>query len=369
MTTRRAPLHDLHPVADGLLYAAVGAVAGGVPAIFLDALRPGPATPWVCALVCAGLAFVRSTPVQLRLGGGRLDNRAPLRMLVGGAGFTAWLCTLGLPWLACAALAVTTVVHVGWSGHRAGRFGLLQGVVTVVLLQVAVHRGWVPSIVDPLTGDVIAAVELVFFAVLVVNVGLVTRDRERVEQALEDERGRHTRDLLHAATHDRLTGLLDRAEVVRRLEGALAHASPSAQIAVLFADLDGFKAVNDTHGHDGGDRAIVAVAARLRELVRDDEHVARLGGDEFLIVLTGLPGEEAARAAVTRVEDAVTARYDVGGAWAPLGVSIGLALAAAPVPAAALVAAADLAMYEVKDRRRPARAEARAVAAAPVPPS
>jgi diguanylate cyclase (GGDEF)-like protein len=369
VTTRRAPLHELPPAVDALVYAAAGAVFGGVPAVFLDALRPGPATPWVCALVCAALALVRSTPVQLLLGGGRLDNRAPLRMLIGGTGFTVWLCTLGLPWLACAALAVTTTVHVGWSGHRTGRVGLLQGAVTVVALQVAVHRGWIPSLVDPVTGDVVAAVELVFFAALVINISLVTRDRERVQQALEDERARHTRDLLHAATHDRLTGLLDRAEVVRRLDDALTTASPSAQVAVLFADLDGFKAVNDTHGHDGGDRVIVAVAERLRGLVRDDEHVARLGGDEFLLVLTALPDEAAARAAVARIEAAVTGRYATGTASAPLGVSIGLALAAGPVPAAGLVAAADLAMYEVKARRRPGTTDVRLSAASEASPS
>jgi len=337
---------------ESLVFALAGAVAGGLPAQLLTGLVAGTARPWTCALVCAGLGAVRSPAVQLRIGGGRLDNRAPLRMLLGGTGFTVWLCTLGLPWLASSALAVTTIVHVGWSGHRAWRFGMVQGVVTTVVLQLGVHRGWVPSLVPAATADLVAAVQLLFFAVLVVNTGLVTRDRERVQQALEDERERHTRDLLHAATHDRLTGLLDRAEVLRRLDDVLVTASPAARVAVLFADLDGFKAVNDTHGHDGGDRVLLEVAHRLRGLVRADEHVARLGGDEFLLVLTALPDEAAAVAAVDRIVAAVSGRYDLGSASAPVGVSVGLALAARPTPAAGLVSAADLAMYEVKARRR-----------------
>jgi len=359
----------LSPAAESLVYAVGGLLTGGLPALLLTHVLPGVAQPWTCALVCAGLGTVRSPAVQLRIGGGRLDNRAPLRMLLGGTGFTAWLCTLGLPWLACSALAVTTIVHVGWSGHRAWRFGLAQGVLTTAAVQLGVHLGWVRSLVDEETAHLVAAVQLVFFLALVLNIGLVTRDRERVQQVLDDERRRHTRDLLHAATHDRLTGLLDRAEVVRRLDDALAAASPSAQVAVLFADLDGFKAVNDTFGHDSGDRVLLEVAQRLHGLVRADEHVARLGGDEFLVVLTALPDAAAARAAADRIEAALTGRYDTPTASASLGVSVGLAVAEQPTPASGLVSAADLAMYEVKARRRPGTTDVRLSAASEASPS
>nr|WP_240895538.1 GGDEF domain-containing protein [Kineococcus siccus] len=259
------------------------------------------------------------------------------------------------------------MVHVGWSGHRTAAVGLVQGLVTTVVLSAGVRGGWVPSLVDPTTADVVAAVQLLFFALLVINIGLVTRDREEVQRALEDEREQHTRTLLHAATHDRLTGLLDRAEAVRRLDAALAHAAPDAQVAVLFADLDGFKAVNDTHGHDSGDQVLLAVAGRLRGLVRADELVARLGGDEFLLVLTGLPDAAAARAAVARVEAAVAGRYDLGPGEAAIGVSIGLAVATGPAPAPGLVAAADLAMYEVKAGRHAPRVALPADGTAPAP--
>jgi len=100
-------------------------------------------------------------------------------------------------------------------------------------------------------------------------------------------------NLRHLAYNDVLTGLPNRLLLQDRLRQALAHARrANARLAVCYLDLDGFKAVNDTHGHAEGDRLLVEVAARLRQSVREGDTVARLGGDEFVLLLLDL--EEAA---------------------------------------------------------------------------
>ena len=100
-------------------------------------------------------------------------------------------------------------------------------------------------------------------------------DRKQKEQAIE-----------HAALHDALTGLPNRALLSDRLEQAIGHAARGrAKFGVLFLDLDRFKMVNDTIGHDGGDELLRTVAKRLRDRVRATDTVARQGGDEFIIML------------------------------------------------------------------------------------
>lgn len=92
----------------------------------------------------------------------------------------------------------------------------------------------------------------------------------------------------HAALHDALTGLPNRSLFNDRLEHGLAQAKRHGlSMAVMFLDLDGFKAINDTHGHDAGDALLQAVADRLKENTRDDDTVSRIGGDEFLYLVMG----------------------------------------------------------------------------------
>mgnify|MGYP000853448243 FL=1 len=156
--------------------------------------------------------------------------------------------------------------------------------------------------------------------------------------------------LLHIATHDTLTGLANRRMLTERLSHALARAERTGEaVAVLFIDLDGFKSVNDNHGHGAGDEVLRDVATRLRQIARSTDFVARLGGDEFVILLdTDVhPGSPSMLA--ERVFDALSAPCRFTGGEAQIGASIGVAMHP-PLSnlAADLIRRADAAMYEAK---------------------
>jgi diguanylate cyclase (GGDEF)-like protein/PAS domain S-box-containing protein len=167
----------------------------------------------------------------------------------------------------------------------------------------------------------------------------------------------------HLAYHDPLTGLPNRTMFEQHLGLALARARrDDLAVAVLFLDLDGFKPVNDGHGHATGDEMLRQVGARLRQAVRETDLVARQGGDEFLVLVADLPVGAAAldaRAAVTKVSDRIAEamsepfRMRVG--MLTMRVSVGCAIY--PMDGddgSELLRSADAAMYEHK-RHRPSR--------------
>src|SRR4051794_25819343 len=135
------------------------------------------------------------------------------------------------------------------------------------------------------------------------------------------ERDRRVR---HEADHDALTGLANRRALERTLESALGRAGARGRsVGVVMMDLDGFKAINDTHGHAAGDRALREVAARLRRCVRERDLVARFGGDEFVVVLTDLGGRsEAVQDSVERVREALAEPFDGMRLNAAVGVAV-----------------------------------------------
>jgi diguanylate cyclase (GGDEF)-like protein len=141
-----------------------------------------------------------------------------------------------------------------------------------------------------------------------------------------DITGRQFREdqLAHAATHDPLTGLANRALLLDRLQLSMARIGRSCEaVLVMLLDLDGFKTVNDTHGHAAGDRVLQEVADRLGEAMRGADTVARLSGDEFVVCadLTDQhPGEAVVR---KRVESAMSDAYHVGGRSVFLPAGIG----------------------------------------------
>src|SRR5262249_41361885 len=137
------------------------------------------------------------------------------------------------------------------------------------------------------------------------------------------ERDRRTR---HEADTDPLTGLANRRALERTLQAALTRAQANSRcVAVLMLDLDGFKAVNDRHGHAAGDEALREVARRRRGCVRERDLVARLGGDEFVVVLTDL-GTDAAIDTVERVRAALAEPIGVGRrTYVELQAAIGVA--------------------------------------------
>jgi diguanylate cyclase (GGDEF)-like protein/PAS domain S-box-containing protein len=163
------------------------------------------------------------------------------------------------------------------------------------------------------------------------------------------ERDRRTR---HEADHDPLTGLANRRALERVLETALPRAGAlSRSVGVLMLDLDGFKAVNDRHGHAAGDQALREVARRLRRCVRERDLVARLGGDEFVVVLTDLGDDSgAAHDTVERVRSALESPIAVDGAvTVELRAAIGVAVFPGDGESVAdLLAVADRGMYAAK---------------------
>jgi diguanylate cyclase (GGDEF)-like protein len=160
---------------------------------------------------------------------------------------------------------------------------------------------------------------------------------------------RASRRLRHQATHDTLTGLSNRAELHEQGARLLAGARrDDALAALMLIDLDRFKEVNDTMGHEQGDRLLVEVACRLGELLRGTDVLARLGGDEFA-VLAALPHRGAVGEVATRLQRALERPFDVGGVAIELGASIGIALQPDHgEDVSTLLRHADVAMYEAK---------------------
>ena len=160
-----------------------------------------------------------------------------------------------------------------------------------------------------------------------------------------------TEELTRRAMHDMLTGLGNRALLWDRLTAALARARRSGKpTGVLLLDLNGFKPVNDTYGHDAGDLVLKVVAERLRTCVRTEDTVARLGGDEFVIVAEDLTGVDGALVVAERVVQALNEPMTVNGHELRTPASIGIAISYGLGAADDVLREADTAMYVAKRR-------------------
>jgi diguanylate cyclase (GGDEF)-like protein len=164
------------------------------------------------------------------------------------------------------------------------------------------------------------------------------------------EKQQADRRIRFLAHHDALTGLANRPQLVDRLEHALAVLPlRGGNIAVHFLDLDRFKLVNDSLGHDGGDTLLKTVAERLRAVIRNEDVVARLGGDEFVVVQTGIASKIQAEDFARRIISAVTAPIILKDRPFVATVSVGIALAPADgTNSERLLKSADLALYKAK---------------------
>ena len=217
----------------------------------------------------------------------------------------------------------------------------------------------------PAVGEALAKTETVEDKVQVaadklstVNLALKVEVRER--QLLEfrlaavTEKAEASRN---AAFHDLLTGLPNRGLFNDRLEHGLAQAKRHERnLAVMFIDLDEFKKINDTHGHEAGDEVLKTVSVRLTASTRDDDTVSRHGGDEFLYLLTEVVSEQE----LTRIAEKLAASIEmpcgvrVGGIQVDLSVGASIGIAIYPkdgTTAQALVNSADKAMYQAKQAR------------------
>ena len=150
--------------------------------------------------------------------------------------------------------------------------------------------------------------------------------------------------LSETASRDSLTGLLNRT-VIEEMD--------PTNLAVLFIDLDGFKAVNDELGHATGDDVLARAANRILHHTRPSDRVARVGGDEFVVILRDLAPGETVEAVASRIEDALSAPYQVGPETIKVGASVGIAYGAPGETISEVVDRADRAMYAVKRTRQP----------------
>jgi len=167
------------------------------------------------------------------------------------------------------------------------------------------------------------------------------------------ERRSYEQLLAHQATHDPLTGLVNRSQLRDLLQRTWEQSAATGRtFAVLFGDLDGFKGVNDQHGHEVGDVLLRTVADRVRHAIRGGDVAIRYGGDEFLVVCPDTD-RAVAEMVAQRLAEAVARPVVIGPHRIDTGVSVGLAVGAGPVgDVDALVRQADEAMYAVKGPRR-----------------
>jgi diguanylate cyclase (GGDEF)-like protein len=231
---------------------------------------------------------------------------------------------VAIAWLSGGALGFFTGLGVGLYD-----VGALTSVPDLESVAALVHDG---ALVTPLT-----------LAVLGLAAGGASELRRQV--ALQ-------REAFDRTQYDVLTGLLNRQTFERRL-GDWMTAGPSgakpAMFAVLFVDLDRFKFVNDTFGHDTGDKLLKAIGTTLRENVREGDLVARLGGDEFVVALKGLSDRETAAVIAGKLVRLLSTPYDLGERTVSVSASIGVAVYPRDgEDVAALTMSADNAMYAVK---------------------
>jgi diguanylate cyclase (GGDEF)-like protein len=206
---------------------------------------------------------------------------------------------------------------------------------------------------------VLAATSIVLFSLVVTRfswlysgarrqAALLTERGESLQVALDVQRSLQE-ELRHQAFHDGLTGLPNRALLHDRVEHALASTSRlGTTVGLFFCDLDGFKAVNDSLGHQVGDAVLVSAAHRLQTIVRRGDTVARLGGDEFAILLENVENTEVGVSLAARIVDILREPLMIGDRQINVSVSFGVAFSDDVVTAEQLLSEADTAMYEAK---------------------
>lgn len=262
--------------------------------------------------------------------------------------FTFGILGAGYWWLVLSSLLVSTLYSV--------RAGAINAVVTTVLMAI-VGLGFITGTLSFTTDiaayavSVPAWVGLLVAAIVtpfIVFQAIVAYQQTTLE--LLDEVHKQRDQIQQLATHDQLTGLPLPSLAADRLQVALHAARRSGKkVALLFIDLDGFKNVNDTLGHEAGDHVLKEVAHRLLKAIRAEDTAARVGGDEFIAVLGGLPDDRVPAQVARRAIRAISAPIDYAGQKTSVGVSIGIGLFPDHADdAQGLRRAADAAMYRMK---------------------
>jgi len=269
--------------------------------------------------------------------------------VVGVAGLLSLgLAGAGMWWLVISSLLMSMLYSI-----RAGL--VVMGLVLVVmsLVGVAFYLGALP--VPSTAGNYLRSPKawasaiigatlmplIVFQAVAALHASTIDLLKQSAEQRAL------IRDL---ATHDELTGVPGLTLALDRLEQSLRAIPRSGRkVGLLFIDLDGFKAINDSHGHEAGDSVLMTVARRLRLNLRSEDTVARIGGDEFLVILTGLGDSGDTAVIAGKLQRLLGEAIEYGDQTISVGCSIGVAFAAdVSYDAEDMIRAADAAMYQAK---------------------
>jgi diguanylate cyclase (GGDEF)-like protein len=206
---------------------------------------------------------------------------------------------------------------------------------------VNIKTGLNKDVVLRVSAQIGAAILLILIVIVVWNRRLYREIKTRKQ--LEEK-------MKHMATHDELTGLANRVLLKDRLSNAINfHKRQKLEIAILFIDLDGFKTVNDSHGHDVGDELLQQVAKTLESCVRQSDTVVRFGGDEFVLLLTGLHHKNEAAFIADKVLKLMQQPFQLSADTVYIGCSIGIAMY--PDDGTSdndLIKVADTLMYQVK---------------------
>jgi len=204
------------------------------------------------------------------------------------------------------------------------------------------------------SNDVVELLEAVasFTAIAVENARIMIRLNE-LNQTISGEKEQVEREALASswlADHDSLTGLSNRRVLERILEESIKTARlAGSRLVVFFVDMDDFKDVNDTWGHDAGDRALVEVSRRLVSVFRDADHIARVGGDEFVVVAPGLRKEGSIEHMARKLVGAFDEPIMIAEGAIPMSVSVGVAVFPEDgTTSRELISHADAAMYAIK---------------------
>lgn len=198
-------------------------------------------------------------------------------------------------------------------------------------------------------------VDDIIFVIFVLGLAMMVYGFRRYQDVSREITARKTAELEanNLARHDPLTGLPNRRFFEERLEDCLETASATHQVAVLVMDLDGFKAVNDTHGHAVGDKVLSEFARRVSVIVCADEFLARIGGDEFTIIMPKTGSLDDPTNLARRITAVVAEPFVIEHVTAEFGVGIGIAIAPNDgVRTDELVRRADRALYRASNQKQ-----------------
>jgi diguanylate cyclase (GGDEF)-like protein len=265
------------------------------------------------------------------------------RVAVHVAGVTSvvYLCGWG-PALGMA-YAFSGFADIEQSGARTWRAALGWSLVGCTVGQALVWQGLAPSMLDGTSAMTIGFLGALVFGIVIRMAGAIEQDRERAQA-----------QLAHQALHDPLTGLANRQLFVDRLTRATERTERrgGSGPALMFLDVDQFKAVNDTFGHQAGDELLTKIAQRLAAVVRTTDTLARLGGDEFVVLCEEMCDVATLDAVMERIRAVFDEPFAIGPHLLRVYVSVGIASASDGLTSAEdLLRAADASMYAAKARR------------------